>query len=157
MSNHAQIRAAIVAMLSAVPDIGQVHDYERYGKNESAFRQLYAYNGGIRGWHVRRKSIWQTQPFIGRWTITQEWEIRGQMSIADADASEKTFDGLIDLAQEAFRTDPTIGGAVATTVLGEASDDPASLQLEDSGPVMFCGVLCHGARLSLFTRHYLAV
>lgn len=155
MSNHATIRTAIVAMLAAIPAMGPVHSYQRYAKAEKDFRALYAAGGPLLGWSVSRKGLWQSSPVLGRWTITQEWEVRGVMALNDAEASELAFDSLIDLAQEAFRADETVLGTVSTTVLGEADDDHAGLQLEESGPVMFCGVLCHGARLSLFTRHYL--
>jgi hypothetical protein len=30
----------------------------------------------------------------------------------------------------------------------------AGVQVPESGPVMFAGVLCHAARLTLATRHY---
>lgn len=155
MSDHATIRTAIASMLSAIPNIGRVHTYERYAKAEKDFRAVYAQAAQVRGWNVRRKGIWQSSPALGRWVVTCQWEIRGLMSISDAEASELEFDSLIDLAQEAFRNDETVLGTVSTTVLGEAADDPAGLQLVESEPALFCGVLCHSARLSLFTRHYL--
>ena len=58
----AQHRAAIVALLASVPDIGIVHDRERYAANEAAFRDLYLYRSGtpeaqLRGWWVRRVGL----------------------------------------------------------------------------------------------------
>ena len=152
--SHSTIRAAIAAILATLPGIGKVFVRERYAKTEKELRDLFLVGGKINGWHVRRVGIWQTSPVLGRWVVTTQWEIRGVLSFSDADESELDFDSLIDAAQDAFRADLTLGGVVATTVLGEKDDDPAGLQLDDSGPVMFAGVLCHGAKFSLFTRHY---
>lgn len=69
------------------------------------------------------------------------------MSLDDETQSELAFDNLIEAARDAFREDETIGGAVETTTV----DGQAGLQLDDSGPSMFAGVLCHHARLSLAT------
>jgi len=151
----AEIRAAIVATLQAISGMGVVHNYERYAKDDKAFRLLYAAGDRVQGWNVRRVARHESSPCLGRWLVTQEWRIAGWRSLADAEASELAFDDLIDAAMDAFRNDSTLGGVVETTVLGDGADDPAGLQLIESGPVMFCGVLCHGARLSLFTRHSL--
>ena len=55
-------RAAIVALLGGVADIGQVHAFERYAREESAFRTLYLYTpaGGeqqVRGWQVSNTAL----------------------------------------------------------------------------------------------------
>ena len=57
------------------------------------------------------------------------------------------LDRLIEAVRVAFRHDETLGGVVETTM----SDGRAGPQLDDSGPAMFAGVLCHHARLTLST------
>lgn len=155
MPDLATIRAAIVATLQSVPDVGRVYDRERFAKNEKEFRDLYKAGDLLLGWHVRRRATRESSDALGRWTVTHEWQVRGFRALDDAGASELAFDGLIEATRDAFRADESLGGVVDTTVLGDGPDDPAGLQLLESGPVMFCGVLCHGARLALFTRHYL--
>lgn len=142
------IRAAIVAKLRTLPDIGVVHDYERFARGEKDFRDLYQTGDRILGWHVRRVATTEKSPVLGRWYTSHDWEIRGFMGLDDAGQSEIVFDGLIEAIREAFRLDETLGIAGLFTV----DADSAGVQLADSGPVMFGGVLCHSARLTLRTH-----
>lgn len=148
VSDLPTIRAAIVARLLSIPDIGVVHDYERFARGEKEFRELYLSGGRILGWHVRRVATAEKSPVLGRWYTTHDWEIRGFMGLDDAGASETVFDGLIEAIRAAFRADESLG------VVGLATVDPAvaGIQVTESGPVMFGGVLCHGARLALRTH-----
>lgn len=150
MSDLATIRGAIVAVLSAVPGVGVVHDRERYGKRADALAQLYVPAGSdeVRGWFVRRVCTRRTSPAIGSVTVTHEWRITGYASFLDEDDSEIAFDGLIEAMAAAVAADESLGLADVQTVIEEA----AGLQVADSGPVTFCGRLCHSARLHLFTR-----
>lgn len=146
------IRTAIVGKLEQLPGIGRVHAYERYASTHDALRQIYlADDGQLRGWYVQRTGRAEQSPALGRWQVTQRWKIQGFMALADADASELRFDALVESACAAFRQDETLGGTVASTV----TDAGAGLQVAQSGPVMFAGVLCHGATLTLATLHYL--
>lgn len=152
MSKLDNIRAAIVARMNTVTGIGQVHDYERFAKAEKDFRLLYESAGVINGWNVRRVSKRETSPYMGRTIVTNTWQLKGFRSFDDSGRSEIAFDGLVEAVGDAFRADITLGGVVETI---HAEDGPAGLQVEDSGPVMFVGVLCHSARLKLNTIHYL--
>lgn len=153
----AAIRAAIVARLQAVPDVGQVQAYERYAADQAALKQFYfsAPHGTIRGCYVRRLSTQQS----GRIDDEVEhirWRILVLMAIADATASELTFDTLIEAMRDAFRQDDTLAGTVAqcTVPADGGGSAEAGLQLDDAGPAMFGGVLCHVARLTLHTIRY---
>ncbi len=143
------IRSAIVAKLEAVSGIGLVHGYERYARKQSDFRAFYEDGDKVLGWFIRRRATRETEETNLRNTVVHTWDIRGYMSLQDAEATELAFDLLIESVRAAFRDDITIGGAVDTTVI----DGKVGLQLEDSGPVMFSGILCHGARLSLMTEN----
>ncbi len=154
MSDLTAIRAAIVAKLRAVPGIGQVHDYERYAKAEKDFRGLYQDGSRLLGWHVRRVKARETSPSMSRRHRRVTWQIRGFMSFDDAAASEMAFDGLIESVIDAFRGDENLGGVVDATVEPDG-DGLAGIQLDDAGPVMFAGVLCHAATLSITTINYL--
>lgn len=153
MPTIATVRAAIQATLSGVADIGVVHDYERWAARTDAFTALYlsATHGQIRGWYIRQLSRSERSPDVGRHAVIARWRLGGYMALDDSAQSEKTFDDLVEDVIDAFRADDTLGGTVDTCVVG----DIAGLQLEQSGPVMFGGVLCHGAQLGLQTRWFL--
>lgn len=154
MSDLTTIRNAIVATLLSVPGIGQVHAFERFARQESAFRELYLTDGRILGWNVSRKATLTTSNVLGRDAVTHEWQVRGFVALSDGDASELAFDVLIEAARDAFRANETLSGTVFDTTPGGNEGGIVGLQVLEIAPVMFCGVLCHGARLQLFTRHY---
>lgn len=151
----ATIRAAIKAKVAAVASIGVVNDYERFSKNESTLQEQYVASvagvNQLRGWNIRRVKTRKDAPAsAGPVVVTHTWSIRGYMALNDAAASEKTFDALIEAVSDAFDDDETIGGAVDSIVV----DDVAGIQVDESMPVLFAGVLCHSAKLRLVTRHY---
>lgn len=146
-----EIRNAIAVRIAAVPNVGKVHAFERFAKAEKEFRTLYESSGKILGWNVRRVTKKTASPALGRWQVTNGWQIKGFMSLDDAGNSELVFDNLVEEIGEAFRLDETLGGLIDGTVLD--SPDVSGIQVDDSGPVMFAGVLCHSARLALYTRH----
>jgi hypothetical protein len=146
-----QIRDAIALKIATVPEIGQVHRFERFAKGEKDFRTQYEHNGQVRGWNVRRISRTETSPALGISNIVNKWRISGFMSLEDATGSELVFDDLVEALCQKFRDDETLGDLIAGTVL--ENPNVAGIQVEDSGPVMFAGVLCHSARLVLYTWH----
>lgn len=152
----ANVRTAIVARLVSVPDIGVVQAYERYAADLAKLKQLYwsAPHNAVRGWYVRRPVTTETSNDLGRSVEQIRWRIVGVMALDDANASELVFDGLIEQIRNAFAQDETLGGTVdQCTVPG--ADGESCIQLDDAGPVMFGGVLCHACRLGLSTIRYL--
>lgn len=149
MSGFDVLRSAIVATLQGVEGIGQVHNYERFAKSEKDFKTLYATAEAneqrILGWHVRRVGFRQSQ-FNGRVQYVTKWRIAGFMSLQDVDATELMFDQLIDKITEAFN-------GQLWQLNNFSSEDENGIQLDEAVPVMFAGVLCHSARLSLTTVH----
>ncbi|MFE8644128.1 hypothetical protein ACFX58_03475 [Sphingomonas sp. NCPPB 2930] len=159
MSQLDTIRAALFAVLQSVPDIGRVHDRERYAKDEKAFRTLYLHDLAdgtqqLRGWWLRRASTLERSTAIGREINVHTWQVRGYLALADEAATEHTFDALVEAFRDLVRQDPTLGGVCAA---GPLADDAGTdgVQVNDAGPVLFCGVLCHSALLSFKTWSYL--
>lgn len=149
-------RAAIVAALNTVAEIGLVHDHEPYGRTEADFRQLYSWPDAsgqlqVRGWFLQRTRTAEVSPHIGRTINTHTWRLRCFMSLDQAGATELVFDDLVEAARQVFRNDLTLGGAAEPGPLGSAS----GLQVTDSGPAYLAGVLCHVATLTLQTYEYL--
>ena len=156
MNTMADIRTAIVTRLESVADIGRVQAYERYASDLARLKQLYwsSEHNAVRGWYVRRPVTTETDNVQGRTVERARWRIVGLMALDDANASEITFDGLIESVRNAFAADETLGDTVDQCT--EPGDNGEScIQLDDSGPVMFAGVLCHACRLGLPTIRYL--
>lgn len=145
-------RAALFAILQAVPDIGVVHAYERMASDLAKLKQLYYSNthAQIRGWFIRRVQVRETGIMQPLYLEVVEWQIRGFMAIDDSAQTELVFDGLIESVRDQLRANDKLNGTVLKLGLLGAKTD-RGLQLEDFGPYMFGGVLCHGARLSLVT------
>lgn len=153
------IRTALVDVIDSVPDVGHVHERERYAANEAAFRALYLFTPSdgpeqVRGWWVRRTATAEhTIDIGGNAIVNHTWTIRGFMAFNDAQASELIFDGLIDAIRAAVREDPTLGGVCDAAPLND-DDNTEGIQVVDAGPVTFAGVLCHSATLQLKTWSY---
>lgn len=140
------IRDAIVATLQSVPDIGRVHAYARNVNTAADVQAHYGYNGQLRGWFVRRMKI--EEVVVGQAPRERiEWLIRGYLALKDASATEPTFDLLIDRIREVFRAEYRLQGSVVTT----RTEEEGGIQLEDAGPTLLAGVLCHSAMLRLVT------
>lgn len=148
-------RAALAAMMSAVPNIGLVHDEEPYARGEAAFRALYAWAGPsgteLRGWWLRRIRTQERNGGLGRTVNAHTWELRGFMALDTTRGSGKAFDDLIEAVRRAYRLDPTLDGAAQPGPL----DAAGGVQLLDSSPVVLSGTLCHGCRLQLTTYELL--
>jgi hypothetical protein len=155
MSTLDTIRTAIAAKISGVADIGKVNDYERYTQQMSELKNLFVANIGgqdvLLGWNIRRVSKRTVQVATGRHAVYNTWRIRGYMALDDAAASEKTFDDLIETLCDAFITDDDLGGVLFSSI--NQQNNESGLQLIDSKPVLFAGVLCHHALLGLTTEH----
>lgn len=146
------VRAAIVATLKTVPGMGAVHDRERYASQQTALQALYVVQTDegkqLHGWFVRRLGFSAKQWAPRQRLVRTRWQLRGFMALKDETASEIAFDAVIDGVRRAIDVDPTLGGAV----FGTSLDDEIGAQLAASGPVMFAGVLCHAADMTLITE-----
>jgi hypothetical protein len=153
----ADIREAIRVRVAGVANIGRVNDYQRYTEKPSELKALYvaSISGSdqLRGWNITRVAKAERYVDLNRWVIDNTWNIRGFMALKDSAASEKTFDSLVEAVCDVFDTNPElIAGADPVEVI--LDEDRAGVQVPESGPVIFAGVLCHAARLVLATRHY---
>jgi hypothetical protein len=144
MSNA--VRNAIVAKLNAVPGIGKVNAYQRYADEMQELEAMYVIDTVLLGWFVSRGAIKEWQEGMKHLTATT-WRITGFKAIVDVEQSELVFDDLIDTVRESFFNDITLGIDNLTTIY----NNQVGLQLDDEGPVMFAGILCHCAKLSLVT------
>lgn len=158
MTGLAQIRAAILDVMNAVPEIGRVHDRQRHAVTDSDLQALHAWPEGdpaarVRGWYLRRVATRDASPTIGRRLVTHSWRITGLVEIDDAGASEIVLDGLVEAIRAGLAADETLGGAVLGTVAEPDGDTPSGALAEAGEPVTFAGLPCHRVDLTLHTRH----
>ncbi len=157
MSTLQAHRAAIVAALSSVPDIGEVHDRERYAKDNATFAALFLFqptSGAkhLRGWTLRRSATREHSPNLRRTLNEHTWTLRGYLAFNDADASELVLDDLVEQFRAVVRNDPTLGGVCQP---GPLDDETDGVQVTDAGAVLFAGALCNSVVLQLKTWSYL--
>jgi hypothetical protein len=149
-------RAALVAMLESVADVGVVNAFERFARLESEFRKFYVWDqpsgdAHIRGWQISNKAIERRTLGLGRTLDKFTWHIRGYLSWNDGYESEIVFDDLVERIRAAHLADPSLGGVCTAEMWG---DGPDGMQKSEAGPVMFCGALCHSAVLQVETWEY---
>ena len=155
MTSLTTIRTALVALIASVPNVGVVHDRERYVREEAKFRELFVPAAispkQVRGWWVRRTATSRRSINLANGVVVHSWAIRGYLALNDDQASELVFDDLVEAIADQVRTNPTLGGLCEQ---GPTGDDTDGIQVTDAGPVLFCGVLCHSAVLTLKTWYY---
>lgn len=150
------IKARIIATLEGVADIGVVQEYQRYGDKLSDFKTFYlsATHSQIRGWYVKRISVRESESLGDARPIEIcQWRIMGYVAIDDAAATEVTIDNLVDDIRDAFDANPDLDNTVSQITVPQS--DIHGIQMDALNEVMFAGVLCHQAQLSLFTVRYL--
>lgn len=102
--------------------------------------KLYVANDKFNGWHITRRATpenWGDLPTVKR---HHSFEIAGIYALNDADASEKTFQNLVEQVMNLFRFDFELGGHCLMA---------GPLNLETLEARMFGAVLCHVAVIKL--------
>jgi len=146
-----QIRAKIVEMLRAIPDIGIVHERERYFSDLDKIRSAFTWQPTtagspkqVRGWFLRRVKMNPEHLGNFKYDIENTWEITGYVGWNEELNSEIILDGLIEEIFQTFKK-PMPLNLLGLTAFG--------IELVDSSTVNFTGVVCHRATLQLVTKH----
>ena len=146
-----QIREQIKAILSGVPGIGVVHDYERLAIDWSKFLERYKdRDERINGCAFAREKWQERQETLGETEIAHVFVFRRIMGMKDDQATGITFDDHLEDMRRAFRNNQTLNGTCLTI-------DPdwgpmagaIGLQGDVIEPRMFGNVLCHVAECRL--------
>ncbi len=157
------VRDAIVTVIRRVPEVGQVHNRERFAKDSKRLLDLYGWPNpnpatgaqAVRGWFVSLLAEAHRPKRVGRATVLSDWRMTGFLGFEDAEASELVMADLARAIVAAFRADPTLGGVIARQSDSQAGDGAAvGPQIQRIEPVMFCGVLTHRASLTLTTERF---
>jgi hypothetical protein len=152
MASLSAIRAQIKAVLESVPDVGIVHDYERFASTRGAMAALYKSGDRIKGWWFDRTATREADLDLGAVRRVHTWRLVGYVSLDDADATGKTLQDLVEAIAAAFRAARTLGGTVMDSRDMGYTDGPAGVQVDAIEPVMFADILCHRATLRLVTE-----
>jgi hypothetical protein len=147
----ADIREQIKVILSGVPGIGVVHDYERFNNDWTKFLSLFRDSGGhINGCMFSREKCPKKQITLGEVELAHIFVIRRFMGLKDDEATGIIFDDNLEEISAAFGTTETLNDTCRTInpdwgPLNEAE----GIQLDISENRMFGNVLCHYAELRL--------
>lgn len=145
------IRTQIKTILEGVSGIGIVHDYERWSADWKAFLTLFQdSNDLINGWMFAREKTVQRRVTLGEKEKAHIFRLRGVYGLKDEDATEKTFQDLIESNVAAFDADETLSGTCLTINPDWGPMDGAvGLQVDLVENRIFGSVLCHYAECRL--------
>ncbi|MEA5113019.1 MAG: hypothetical protein VB050_03245 [Geobacteraceae bacterium] len=138
--SEAACRQKVFEIISAVPNVGVVHDYERWAADWNKFIELFrdSVSGTIRGWEICRANMLSEKISNIEENRAHGFVVKGYLAVNDALATEKIFNGLIDAICNAFKGNHTLG-----RICTDAG--PVSAEVIDTR--MFGAVLCHYAEL----------
>ena len=90
MGSLADIRTEIKRVIETVPEIGTVHEYERWLADEKRMKELCWHEDlqAIRFWELTREATPSSDQDSEREARAHQWVARGYMPVKDADASE---------------------------------------------------------------------
>ena len=142
--SYSTIRDEIKAQLESVTGIGTVHDYRRWAVREDTLAVLFkpAAQAMLHAWQITRLKTpeeYSSTNKASRRIYT--FEIEGIMSHKDADATERTFQDMVEAICAKFRPLYDLNDKAERIV------EP--IQVEDVGLVYFGDGLCHIATLTL--------
>lgn len=146
--------AALKAQIETIPDIGSVHDYHRMGSSLADAATKYGWtdasgNKRIRGWSLSRRSTETkyTGAPAGYGEDVHTIEVRGLMGLNDAEATEKTFQQLIEAVRQKLRV------SFQPTATSFISDAPRVERVEIR---QFGEVLCHYAEIAVEVTEFVS-
>ena len=139
--SRALISAQIKVILGEVSGVGtKIHEYERWAANWKDYLAFFKEGSKIKGWTITRSRTPEENKTPSTNTRIHTFIIRGYYSLDDSEATEVTFQDLIEDIATAFRTKPTLNGTAF---------DCSPLQIDSVAAIMFGNVLCHFCQLRL--------
>lgn len=114
--------AEVVSILGGVSGVGAVHDYERYSRSYSEWIELMSDSNIVNGWTVSRESTQAERETVATIKNRHLFRIKGYYKLDDPNASEQTFQNLLDSIRAAFFNKKTLNGAAMNS-------DPVTVDL----------------------------
>jgi len=135
-------RQKVFEIISAVPNVGKTHDYERWAATQGKFIEFFkdTASGRILGGEICRTGMPAEKIDVIEESRTHQFVFKYYMAVNDEDATEKLFNAKIEAICDAFKGDHTLGGVCLDA-------GPVSVEVIDVR--MFGQVLCHYAELKI--------
>ncbi len=145
--SYATVLKQVKTILEAVAGVKNVHDYRRHSKFwDEFFKKHVGTEKVVNSWEITRTEMAQdiravqgaggNEPF---YFDTHFILITGYFTVNDENATEITFQDLVDAVVAAFRVKPLLNNA---TII------PKEAQAPSIGHTMFGGVLVHTAEIT---------
>lgn len=140
--SYTTVKDGISAILAAIVGVVNVHDYLRYSATLSSRDEKFydADNLRIDTWMITRVSAPSAGSLDGDVTRSHRFLLHGYRQIEDVNASEVSYQELVELVLDTFNDNRTIDSAAHIM---------DSSQLIEFSPTMFSGVLCHHAVIEI--------
>lgn len=130
----AQISTQIKNLFSGVTGIGQVHEYLRWAVNDKDFQTWAVTSQHVNVWQISRLTTEERWLTTGEFCRAHLFAIYGAYGSRDSDASEQTFQTLVERIAGRFRTD-------AARTLNETVETIAPSSGDVSGQSMDAGAI----------------
>ena len=122
------VRAKIKEKLESIPNIGVVHDYQRWTRDRATFKALFVKSGKLNAWWIE----WNDTPeadegeFANTINRVHHFIIRGVYALKDSAASDKEFDLLVEAVLNELSSNRTLNGTAQVAqpaILGANSEE----------------------------------
>ena len=146
------IRTEIKSILDAISSIGQVHEYERFTHEWKQYQKLFTKNDKVNVWQIERPEVrrWveATQgPTGGVERVVHSFVLRGFYGINDEQATDKTFQDIVEEVCQAFRGVPQLALVTPPAeMVYESREAPVMATIYKD---MLGQVLCHVAEVNI--------
>jgi len=144
------LRTAIVAVMLAVPDVGNVYDHVRYSAGWSNFLDNFGWANSsgenvVRGWWLSGPTISSgpTSTF-DQLTDTYTFTVHGVMTYTDSSDTDATFAALVTAVRDKLYTQTTLAQGSAAVVPGSVELDAGLVDMR-----MFGSYLVHYCEMQL--------
>jgi hypothetical protein len=129
----------VKGIMGGVANVGNVYAYRRAVQTEKDFSDLYISSGKVRAWDITRESTASVDRTVGATEEKHLVVVRGYLGVSDKDATEQTFQDLIEAVRAALRLVRNLNGKVL---------DTTPMQARIVTAAMIGGVLCHYCELT---------
>lgn len=138
----------IQTRLGGVTNVGTIHQYRRWTRNEDEFRTRFkdGENSRLAGWEITRIGVADNQDSNVTNTVVHLFQLRGYLALSDTEESELTFQQIIDDIGAQFRPQDSLSDTCELT---------RPVQVIRIDHLMFGGVLCHYAELNIEVQVHL--
>lgn len=141
--SYTTIVEALQDTIEAVSGTANVYEYLRYASDTETRNDLFIDNSILHTWMLTRTAAPSTDTLGEIFTRSHSFEVHSYYQIDDSATSEKTHQQLCDDVMDALNTNnEVVAGAAYLTGTAQLLEYPSEGR-------MFCGVLCHFARIGL--------